>query len=77
MTATSSSGGERAEIEQRLAAYKTASSAFAGKPEAKTFDQLIKAEEDKLKQLGAGKAIGYKELAEWLASLWRARPRRP
>ena len=68
VTATSSSGGERAEIDQRLAAYKTASSAFAGKPEAKTFDQLIKAEEDKLKQLGTGKAIGYKELAEWLAS---------
>lgn len=68
VTATAGSGGARDEIEQKIAAYKTALAAFVGKPEARMFEQFINEAKEALRKLSAGRVTTYTDIIEWLST---------
>ena len=68
VVATSSSGPERAEIEQRIAAFNSVLLGLAGNPQAAVMNKLIQEDEEKLRKLGAGKPVSHSELVNWLAT---------
>lgn len=68
VTATSASTGEVEEIKKKIVSYQSALTALAGQAQAVMFEKFINDEEEKLKQLGVGKVIPYKDMVSWLAS---------
>ena len=67
VTSTAGSTGERTAIENKIAEFKKLLGMVKGSPAAASVEGLLKAEEVSLQKLGAGKAVPFQELVQWLA----------
>lgn len=68
VSASANSGDTQAAIEERIRTYQTALAAFAGKPEALTFEKFLADAREELRKLAAGKVTTYKDMVDWLST---------